>query len=147
MKIYLAGSISGKSYDDVVSRINNTKERLSICGYDCYSPMTAKEHLRNEVKFRAHSYNISPISTNHAIFERDKWMVLQCDIILVDLIECELPSFGSIMELAWGALENKYTIVIMEENNLHQHAFILEAADIIFNDRESAFIYLESLMK
>jgi hypothetical protein len=54
-------------------------------------------------------------------------------------------SIGCVMELAWASLLGKYTIVIMEKENIHNHAFILEAADIIFENYYDAIEYLKKL--
>ena len=141
-KLYLAGSISGLSYDEVVSKINAKKEALSM--YEILSPMTGKEELRTEIKFKA-DFNYNPISNNHAIFERDKWMVSQCDILFADLIGSQHVSIGTTMELAWAAMLGKHTIVAMDQDNIHRHAFILEAADIVFCTADEAINYLQRL--
>jgi nucleoside 2-deoxyribosyltransferase len=106
--------------------------------------MTAKGYLRTEIKFKASGYQ-NPVSTNHAIYERDKWMVEQCDIVLMDLTYAKFASIGCTMELAWASLLNKHTIIVMGEDNVHRHAFILEAADIIFATMDDAIGYLRLL--
>jgi len=143
MKIYLAGQISGSSYDKVVSRIEEKKKLLPA--YRVLSPMTGKGCLRTEAKFKVHGYD-NPVSTNHAIFERDKWMISQCDVVLVDLLETVHVSIGCTMELAWASLLGKHTIVVMGIENPHHHAFVLEAADIIFETMDEAIIYLNKLV-
>jgi len=146
MKIYLAGSISGCSYEEVTEKIKSKKERLEKAGYEIFSPMTGKNYLRTELVFRAEGYK-NPPSTNHAIFERDKWMVNMVDIVLADLSGAKIASLGTAMELAWASLLGKYTVLVMEEDNIHRHAFILEAADIVFPTLEEAMLYLEKLAK
>jgi nucleoside 2-deoxyribosyltransferase len=146
MKIYLAGPISGLSYNEVVSRYTAAKITLEAAGYTVYHPMTGKTHLRNELEFKAKNYNNSPISTNHAIIERDHWMVDQVDMVLADLTNgVSRVSIGTCFELAWAAAQGKHTIVVMQENNIHQHAFVIEAADIIFETLEEATSYLIEL--
>jgi len=144
MKIYLAHQISGSSFDEVVKYFEETRGELDDWDYDVYSPMTAKGYLRTEIEFKAHGYD-NPVSTNHAIFERDKWMISQVDIVYVNLMGMSSTSIGCMMELAWASLLGKHTIVAMEQNNPHRHAFVLEAADIVFDDFESAMDYLEKL--
>lgn len=147
MKIYLAGPITGKSYDEVVSMYREKTKVLSGLGYDVLCPMTGKEYLRNEVEFKAHGFDQSPISTNHAIFERDKWMVERADIILADLSNSgNRVSIGAVMELAWASITGTHSIVILPEDNIHQHAFVLEAGDIIFETLEDAMKYLKILV-
>ena len=147
MKIYLAGPISGLSYDEVVSLYARKTEYFSGLGYEVLCPMTGKEYLRNEIEFKAHGFDEFPSSTNHAIFERDKWMVERCDVILADLSNSgERVSIGTVMELGWASLLGKHSIVVLPKENIHRHAFVLEAGDIIFETREDAFVYLSILI-
>jgi len=146
MKIYISRPISGCSYDDVVSWYEDTAKELRASGYDILMPMTGKKSLRTEIKFKSHGYG-NPTSTNHAIFERDKWMTENCDIFITYLTSADIVSIGSMMELAWASLLGKHTIVIIGEENIHKHAFVLEAADIVLPDYESAMDYLKTFIK
>lgn len=144
-KIYLAGPITGRGYDEVVDLYKKKASVLAEHGYDVLCPMTGKQHLRNEVEFKAHGFH-HPVSSNHAIFERDAWMVQNTDIILVDLSNSgDRVSIGAMMELAWGSLLGKHTLTILPKENIHRHAFVLEASDIVFETEEEAFIYLADL--
>jgi len=148
MKIYLAGPISGKGYDEVINSYKKKTNILEIAGYEVLCPMTGKTYLRNEIELRASGYTNFPVSTNHAIFERDKWMVSNCDIILADLSNSgDRISIGTMMELAWASMLGKHTIIILPKDNIHNHAFVLEAADIIFETEIEAFKYLDDLGK
>src|SRR3990172_3533407 len=61
---FLAGSITGLSYDDVVDYFLFTKQELESYGYEVFHPMTGKGYLRNEVEFKAVGYDShSPVST------------------------------------------------------------------------------------
>ncbi len=145
MIIYLALPISGRSYDAVVAEIFEKKHILESYGYKVLQPMTAKGYLRTEKKFVAHGYN-NPVSTNHAIVERDKWMVSKSDIVFMDFSAATDVSIGCTMELAWGALLGKHTVIVLPEENPHRHAFVLDSADIIFETTEEAMGYLRLLM-
>ncbi len=144
MIIYLAGPISGQTYDNVVDRLAAREKVLKGLGFTVIHPMTGKEALRTGTNLRAHSYKI-PVSTNHAIFRRDKWMVSMCDIILAELTDAEIVSIGTCFELAWASHLGKHTIVILPKGNIHRHAFVLEAADVIFEEYEDAMVYLQKL--
>ncbi len=148
MKIYLAGPISGKGYNEVVDLYREKAELLRHHGYEVLCPMTGKAHLRNELNLKAFGLKDHPTSTNHSIFERDKWMVSNCDVILADLSNAgSRISIGTMMELAWAAAYSKHSVVVMQEDNIHQHAFVLEAADLVFPDIEQAITYLAELAK
>lgn len=145
--VYLAGPISGKDYASVMCYIEKTAARLEEMGYEILHPMLGKSYLRTELEFRAHGYE-NPVSTNHAIFERDRWMVARCDIVLAQLQDAfDRVSIGTVMELAWASMLGKHTIVIIgAPANIHRHAFILEAADIVFDTLQEAFDYLRDLI-
>lgn len=145
MKIYIAGPISGMSGEEVMAYFEKTRELLLNMGYEVLSPMTGKGQFRNEIKFKKQGYAGHPIITNHAIFERDHWMVCQADIIYTNLTLAKIVSIGSVMELAWASHMGKHTIVSMEKDNIHQHAFVIEAADVIFDTHNKALDYLVNL--
>ena len=143
--IYVAGSISGMSYEEAQDYFKTTSHILTNMGYDVLSPMIGKTHLRTEIKLREKDYT-HPVSTNHAIFGRDKWMVEQSDIVLCNLSNSgDRVSIGSMMELAWASMLNKHVIVIMQKDNIHRHAFVLEAADIVFTSLNEGLEYLSNL--
>ena len=145
-KIYCVHPISGLSADDVFSYYQRIQKILTDVGYDVFIPMFGKASLRTELKFKAHDYR-SPISTNHAIYERDHWMVCQSDIVFANFTGAKSVSIGSMFELAWANHMNKQVIVVMEKDNIHQHAFVLESATIIFETEPEAIDYLTKLSK
>ena len=145
LKIYCIHPISGLSADEVFDYYEGTKHELDKLGYDVYVPMFGKGFLRTEEKFKAHDYR-SPLTTNHAIFNRDKWMVKQSDILYANFMDADKVSIGSMMELAWGCDNDKQVIVVMEKDNVHMHAFVLEAATIVFHSEQEAMEYLKQLV-
>jgi nucleoside 2-deoxyribosyltransferase len=146
MKVYLALPISGRSYEDVVRDLREATIVLKNWDYKVLSPMTGKGYLRTEINFKSHGFD-NPVSTNHAILSRDKWMVGQCDVFLCDLTYAtERVSIGAMMELAWANLLGKHTVVVMQsEGNIHKHAFPLEASDVIFETMIDAMDYMFKL--
>jgi len=146
LSIYCVHPISGCSADDVFSYYDDTKKQLTEYGFDVFVPMYGKSTLRTELEFKAEGYKDNPITTNHAIFGRDKWMVMQSDILYANFLGATRVSIGSMFELAWGSNNNKQVIVVMEKENIHRHAFVLEAATIIFETTEEAQDYLQQLV-
>lgn len=146
MKIYCAHAVSGQSAKKVFNYYKKIDIILSDMGYTVLHPMVGKGYMRTELKFKAHGLG-GPLSTNHAIKERDKWMIMNSDIVYINLLGTKMASIGSISELAWGDLEQKHTVVVMEKNNIHRHAFILEMADIVFEKEKEVIEYLRKLIK
>ena len=143
-RIYLAHPIGGLDYSNIMDYYYGAETVLQAAGYQTLCPMRGKAYLRNEKELRPDGYQ-QPVSTNHAIIERDLWMVQQSNIVLVDLSGAKAISVGCMMELAWAHLLRRHTIVVMEEYNVHRHAFVLEAADIVFENLTDAFSYLRDL--
>ena len=144
MKIYLARPITGKSYDEVMQYLKDLKEELEIYGYKVLSPMTGKGCLKGEKKFKAFGYK-DAVTTNHAIVERDRWMVENADIVFVNFENTDKVSIGCVAELAWAHQLGKHTVVVLPKDNIHEHAFVLEMADIVFRNFEDAVSYLKEL--
>ena len=146
MKIYLAGPISGKGGEVTIDYFGSTASTLRQAGFEVIHPMIGKGYFRNEIKFKAEGYLHKSQSTNHAIIERDLWMVQQCDILYCNLIMAEIVSIGSIMEMAWAHILRKHTVLAMQSDNIHRHAFVLEAADIVFEAHDEAVSYIKQLL-
>jgi len=147
LKVYCAHPISGLTWDEVVNYYNGIKEKLETIGLSVFQPMTGKGEIRTEISERFQPLNFkSAVASNHAIFERDQWMVRNSDILYLDLTGAELTSIGCMMELAWASLLGKYTVVVMDKENIHRHAFVVEAADIVFENADTALVYLEKMV-
>ena len=147
MKMYVAHQITGLTFDEVVDYYDFVREHFEPLGFEILCPMTAKGYLRVEQdgkQFKATGFK-NPISTNHAIFERDKWMVQNCDVFYCDFTGSEKATMGCLFELAWAAQLGKHTIIVVPPGNIHHHAFVLEAADICFETTDKALDYLQYL--
>lgn len=147
LKIYLAGPISGMGYEEVQNYFNRMYSLLTNAGYKVFSPMTGKSALRTEKNLKAHGIEGVPIATNHAIFNRDKWMVTQqADVVFANFTRGKgIVSIGTMMELAWASYTNKHVVVALPKDDIHQHAFVLEAANVVFETEDEALEYLYQL--
>jgi hypothetical protein len=148
MKIYIAHQITGLTFDEVVDYYDWAKDYFGGLGYEVLCPMTAKGYLRTEYEHKAFvpkGYT-NPISTNHAIFERDKWMVQNCDVLYCDFTGSGKILTGCIFELAWATILGKHTVTVVPSGNIHQHAFVLEASDICFECTADALNYFTYLL-
>lgn len=147
MKIYTAGPMAGLSYDQIMERYQSQTKILRALGYHVICPMTGKSFLNNVEEFKGVGYNDHPLATDHAIKTRDRWMVGQVDIVLADFtLGKERVSIGTCMELAWADELHKHVVVVMEEDNIHQHCFITECASIVYPNIDDAYKYLETLI-
>jgi len=145
LSIYLAGPITGQTGEGVVSRYEEKIAILSDFGYMVYQPMLGKMNLRTEATFKSGGYD-HLIANDHAIFQRDHWMVSLVDVVLVDLSTSEDHiSIGTMMELAWASHLGKHVILVMPNDNVHNHAFVRQAATIHFQTLDNAYDYLKEL--
>ena len=144
MRIYIARPISGCSYEEVVQYYQTTADRLRAIGYEVFHAMCAKTYLQSEKDFKAEGYEF-PLSTDHAIVERDRWMTEMADIIFVNLSDCKRVSIGTMFEMAWAHQLGKHSVVVMEKDNIHRHSFVLEASDVLYETYSEALDYLEKL--
>jgi nucleoside 2-deoxyribosyltransferase len=147
LNIYIVHPISGCTGEEVVKYYDDMIEVLKDFGYNTFSPMTGKRQMRTELEFKATGYDNCPITSNHAIIERDRWMVSKADVVFANLTKAGRVSIGSCFELAWAHDKGKHTVVVMEEKNIHRHAFVIESADIVFTTEEDALAYLKELIK
>ena len=145
MNIYISHPMTGLSGNEVLNYFEDLKNKLEQWGYFVYCPTTGKYYLRDSEELQASGYK-NAISNNHAITERDHWMVSQTDIVFVDFSNSEKVSIGCIAELSWAYHLNKHVVLILPKNNIHTHAFVLEMADIIFENINEGLEYLQKMV-
>jgi len=146
MKIYLARPFTGHSYKEVAAYYKKCSKELTKYGYQILNPLTCKNFLKNEKSLKSGYFN-HPAITPHAIFRRDKWMVKQADIVYANLLSSTKVSIGVCFELAWANTYHKHTILAINQNNVYNHAFLIEAADMTFTKHEEVIKYLKELTR
>lgn len=147
MKIYIARPMAGHTYEELAQNYQETADMLRGMGYEVYHAMCGKSYLKNDTCFKAVGYDEYPLSNNHAIMERDHWMCQTADVLFVNLLGCKRVSIGTCFELAWAHHMGKHTVVCMEKDNLHRHAFVIEAADVLYETFNEGMDYLAKLAR
>lgn len=125
--LYLAGPITGTSYGECTDWRQYVQDNLpdEIFGM---SPLRAKRYLSKETDIADHYQNdLSVLSTQRGIFARDTWDATRCDGVFVNLLEATRISIGTVMEIAWAWHARNPIILVMDENNIHDHSMIREA--------------------
>jgi nucleoside 2-deoxyribosyltransferase len=143
LKIYLAHPIKGLSFDQVKAYYDTVVPKL-FWDYDVFYPMIGKGYLKDETVLKAGGYQ-QPLSTNHAILGRDRWMVQTSDVVYVDFTGSKEVSIGCVMEMAFAKSYGKHIIATIPEGDVHNHAFVLECADVVFRTQSEAMLYLKTL--
>lgn len=94
-RIYLAGPISGLSYDESRFGWRNQIATLIDPSIDLYSPMRHKDHLAGETSLAASDIETHVISTNKGIIARDRMDCVQADALIVNFIGAQRVSIVS----------------------------------------------------
>lgn len=129
-KVYLAGPITGKSFDDSEGWRDEFKHLLRQDQYgrlagriELFSPLRSKPYLLKEVKI-ADSYEQHLFSTEKAILARDFHDVQTADALVVFLGLAERVSIGTVVEIAWAYSRRIPIIIIGDKGGIHDHAFL-----------------------
>ena len=135
--IYLAGPISGCSYDGCTSWREAFKSLVPE-SVQCLSPMRGKDYLEQEQVIDG-SYPGHVLSCSRGIMTRDFFDCTRADVVVVNLLDSARVSIGTVMEIAWAYAKHTPTIVIMEPTgNLHEHPMIAEAIGFRVETMEQA---------
>ena len=140
-RVYLAGPITGSTYEESIAWREEAAVTLNSNGYVVLDPMRGKKSLKGKGLLGS-DYQNTILSNKHAIFSRDRADVMSANIILCNLTGATRVSIGTMMELAWAYDNNAYIVVVMEKENVHRHAFVEEVAGVIFPKIENAIAYL-----
>ncbi len=127
-KVYLAGAISGLTYDQSEDWRDQAIDKLAGKNISGFSPLRAKDYLR-DVGNIEQSYTINPLSTDRGIITRDRWDVMTADAVLFYLIGATRVSIGTCIEFGWADAFRKPTVLVMEkEGNIHDHPMVREVS-------------------
>ena len=132
-KVYLAGPISGLTYDqgqDWRALIASQLQEKGILGY---SPLRAKAYLKQygvlEQSYQTKEQPLSCLSSDRGITHRDRWDVMTSDAVLFNFLGAERVSIGTCIEIGWADAFRKPMVIVMEPTgNLHDYPMIREVA-------------------
>lgn len=128
LKVYLSGPISGHSYGEATGWRETLAGLLIPAGIVCLDPMRGKALLSQKKKLDPQGYKEYPLSQVKAIYMRDMWDVMRCDIVAVYLLEAEgVVSIGTCFEVAWASVLHKPMVGCWVDKGAHDHGFITEA--------------------
>lgn len=146
-KVYLCGPISGLTYDQATVERERVVDLFREHGVEALSPMRGKisyvEKRSDALKSRGYQ---DVARSDKAIVSRDRFDVMSSDLIFADLRGASKVSIGSMVEYGWADAYRKPVVTIMEEDNVHQHAFVLQLSTYVTDDFEEAFALALSLL-
>lgn len=131
MQVYLSGPISGKSYGGATSWRDEATRFLAGYSIGTLDPMRGKASLQGQKVIEDRPSLGGALVADAAIYHRDHWDVERCDVVLVNLSESgKRVSIGTMFELAWAWMYRKVIIMVLPDENIHEHAFVRQAASM-----------------
>lgn len=134
-RVYLAGPITGLSYDGTMEWREFVKKRFDQMKSDekriiGVSPMRAKEYLSTIESIGHGNEKYGICSGGKAIVCRDRNDVMTSDAILINLLGAEKVSIGTVIEIGWADAFRKPVVLVMEKGrlNIHEHDMVSEMA-------------------
>lgn len=142
--VYLIGPITGTTWGEATDwrDFSSSKFPPHIIGL---SPLRAKQYLVNESKIKD-SYEEHALSSKRGIYVRDRNDCMRCDGMLALMLGAQKVSIGSVMEIAWGHSRGIPVVIVMEENNIHQHAMLCEGTSIVVPTLEEGIRTITALV-
>jgi len=143
--VYLAGGITGMSYEGSTDWREYAIKYLSDHGIKGISPMRCKEYLIREKVIRD-TYDQHILSTAKGITTHSRWDAHRCDVTLVHFLGAERVSIGSVMEIAWASAAGRPIVCCMEDGNIHNHAMIEQTCGFVVNSLEKGLEVVTALL-
>jgi nucleoside 2-deoxyribosyltransferase len=144
-KVYLSGPIKGLSYNHAVEWREYAKRYLEDNNIKGVSPMRGKEYLEGTKSLDSEK-DPNVLGSDRSLWCRDYNDVHTADVLLVNLEDSNGVSIGTVFEIAWAKEMKKPVIVVMPQNNIHNHPFIREATSLFFTDLDDALAYVVYLL-
>ncbi len=125
--VYLAGPITGLSYNGCTDWRKSAIEELAKFGIRGVSPLRGKESYLASEKIIQDHYDGWVMSTPKGLTTRDRFDVTSCDIMLANFLGAQKVSIGTIIEYGWADAARKPIITVMEkQGNIHEHSMLRE---------------------
>lgn len=123
--VYLAGPITGCSYNGCTTWRDFFEEELNSDDVQVLSPMRGKDYLEH-LDVIGHEYPEKVMSCQRGIMTRDHFDTKRSTILVVNFLDADKVSIGTVMEMSW-AWDNGIPIVcMMAEGNVHDHPMLRE---------------------
>lgn len=138
-QIYLAGPITGCTFDEATSWRDEFIKALNQPKIQCFSPMRAKTFLAEKGKIEG-SFDDYLFGSSRNIMARDHNDCTKADCVVFNLFDNKIVSIGTIMELAWCYTHRIPTVVIIGKDDkvYGKHPMVLQAIDFRVETVEEA---------
>ena len=143
--VYLAGPITGLTFQGATDWRTHAAALLDSDNVECLSPLRGKDFLKNAGVLHAGTYD-GILTTGKGIMRRDFFDCTRSTAVLVNLLGAEKISMGTVMELGWCYQAQIPTVVVMENNNIHNHVMVNEACTYTVGSIEQAIETMKFLL-
>lgn len=140
-KVYLSGPITGLLLEDAIDWTNYAKDVLKHDNIIGYRPL-------RRTNFTGNALAVMSNQRNKECVGRDRYDVMSCDCMLVNVLDAKQASIGTITEIAWAYLLQKPIVLVMEDNsvNVHEHGFIQEMITHRTGDLDIGLEHVKSIL-
>lgn len=147
MKVYLAGPISGLTYDGGQDWRNQFTKMVDP-RIVCYSPLRGKDYLRVFGALVEGKYDQSnPLSSDQGITARDRFDCMGSDLVVFNLLGAKAVSIGTMIELGWADASRNPAVLIMErEGNPHEHPMVRQTTHFRVDNLKDAAAIVEIIL-
>jgi hypothetical protein len=136
--VYLAGAITGLTYKGATDWRDFVASQLDSDKVETLSPMRGKNFLLDVGILQNGTYDDKVISSGKGIMRRDFFDCTRASCVFVNLLGAQRVSIGTVLEVAWAYQAKIPVIVVMEQDNMHNHVMFNEAATYIVRTIEEA---------
>lgn len=145
-KVYLAGPITGKTYQEARYGWRQELADLLIGDVHVLSPMRHEGHLAEIQGPLNKSYPTHLFSHSKMIVAKDFLDIDESTIVVANFEPATKISIGTLVELGYARAKDKTIVVIMPDGNMHDHPFVREVAAVVVPDVATAATIVGSLL-
>ena len=143
--VYLAGPISGLTYDGAQDWRDQVRQELDSSNIETLTPMRGKTFLKEEGVITSAAYE-NVIATSKGVTRRDFFDCTRASCVFVNLLGAKRVSIGTVMEIAWAYQAKIPTVVLMEKGNIHEHIMIEEACHYVVDSVDKGVALVRFLL-
>lgn len=161
-QVYLAGPITGLTYQGADDWRKYAIDRLAEWGIDGLDPLRGKQYLAalgvlNDGGLGSkisNTYNYAerddwPMSKPAGITQRDRNDVRTCDLVLANFEACgpdTIVSIGTVIECGWADAFRKPLIIVSPQNSVYRHAMLERMAGFQVETLEQALDIIPAIL-
>lgn len=142
-KIYLAGPITGQSWEEATQWREHVAAQLVDIA-DCHSPLRHKEYLSGEGCIKD-EYNETLFSSQRAIFGRDTFDVRTSELLFVNFLPAKSVSIGTVLEIGIAWELRKQIVIVMTPDTYHWHSMLRECTPWVVDNIDDGIKVVRAL--